>query len=140
MSERRKGKRGKKKGKEFMDAVYDAYVRYAALRKWQDVEGILATGTPAEAALKEAGHFPERGPYRAIWEDCWQSHVSGAEQESPMLGAIEAAVGDAVERETEERKRIGDRPLAEDPDFKRFVDSALDQLFAEEAGTLEELD
>lgn len=139
MTERKK-KRGKQKGKEFMDAVYAGYARYVALEKWREVEGMLEGGVPRELALAEAGRFPRRGEYRAIWEEAWRSHLDRAEPGVHLLGVIEAAVAEALERETEERKRRGDGPLDEHPHFRRFVDGALEQLFAEEAGTLEELE
>ncbi|MFQ5830284.1 MAG: hypothetical protein ACE5JD_14170 [Candidatus Methylomirabilia bacterium] len=140
MSERRKQKGGKRKGKGFVDVVHDGFIRYTALRKWREVEGMIAAGTSTEVVLQEAGRFPERGRYRAIWEECWEAHVRREAQRSPLVGAIEAAVGEAVERETEERKRNGDRALDEGPDFKEFIDGAFERLFAEEAETLEELD
>lgn len=133
-------KRGKKKGKEFMDAVYEAYVRYVALTKWRDLEGMTAAGIAPMAALAQAGQFPERGRYRAIWEEVWQSRLGEAQPGPALLGLIETALSAALEREMEDRKRTRDRPVDEDPEFKGFVDRALDQLFAEEAGTLEEID
>lgn len=139
MKARRK-KQGKQKGKEFMDAVYEGYVRHVALRKWREVEAMLAEGLPAPEALKETGQFPERGRYRAIWEEAWRQRLRQVEPGPELLGLIEAAVSEAFEREVEERQRAGDRPLDEHPDFKRFVDGAFEQLFAEEAGTLEEID
>ncbi|MFQ5898174.1 MAG: hypothetical protein ACE5JN_08000 [Candidatus Methylomirabilia bacterium] len=140
MRERRKKQPSKRKSKGFVDAVYDGYIRHVALSKWREVQGMLAAGTPAQVVLREVGQFPERGCYRAIWEECWQAHLRGREEASPLVGAIEALVRDALEREREERKRTGDRPLDEEADFKGFVDGAFEQLFAEEAGSLEEFD
>lgn len=139
MTERKK-KRGKQKGKEFMDAVYAGYARYVTLARWRDVEGMVAAGTPRDLALSEAGRFPERGRYQAIWEEVWRGHIGRAGSDAELVGTIEAAVTEALERENEERKRTGDRPLDEHPDFRSFVDAAFQRLFAEEAGTLEEIE
>ena len=44
MSERRRRRgKGRRQGKEFMDAALDAYIRHLALQKWRDVTELQET-------------------------------------------------------------------------------------------------
>ena len=135
----RGGKRRRRKSKEFMDAALDGYIRHVALQKWREVAGVLENlGAESHRAVLEAGSFPERGVYREIWERSWRVHL-GAPDSQASLGRIEAAVGDAVREEIEARKESGDAPFEDGLDYKNFLDRALDRLFEEEAGSLEEI-
>ena len=132
-------KQGRRKGKEFMDAALDAYVRYLALEKWREVTDLQETlDMDAAQAVREAGHFPERGAYRAVWERHWQEQVVWETQE-PLFGRIEAAVRAAMGEERALRQQRGDLLLEDTLAYKAFLDQALDHLFEEEAGAIEEL-
>lgn len=142
MEPRRGGKRGRRKSKEFMDAALEAYVRHLALDKWREVTDLQETaGVTREQALIEAGYFQERGVYRPLWEHWWQKEVLAQATTStlPLFGCIEAAIGGALREERETRLQCGETLLEDTLAYKAFLDRALDRLFEEEAGSLEEL-
>ncbi len=139
---RKGGKRGKQKGKEFMDAALDAYIRDLALEKWRQVTDLQETlGVDAAQAVRDIGSFPERGAYRKIWERWWQAEVATvfAADASPLMGLIEAAVRGALGEEIETRQQQGDKSLEDTLDYTTFLSRALDHLFEEEAGSIEEM-
>lgn len=136
---RKGGKRGRKKSKEFMDAALDAYIRDLALEKWRQVTDLQETlGVDLAQAVRDAGSFPERDAYRSIWERWWQAEVV-AGQISSLLGCIEAAVRGALGEEIETRQQQGDKSLEDTLDYTTFLSRALDHLFEEEAGSIEEI-
>lgn len=139
---RKRGKRGRRKNKEFMDAALDAYIRHVALVKWREVTNLQETRViELGQAVHEAGRFPERGSYRDIWERWWQHEVDAhvSEPSTTLFGCIEAAMHNALREEREVRQQRGDAPLEDTLAYKTFLDRALDRLFEEEAGSLEEL-
>ncbi len=149
MSERRRrrrkgggGGRGRRTGKGFMDAALDAYVRHLALEKWREVlDRQDALGESLHEASQASGHFAGCGPYQDIWERWWRDDVV-AVQETPgtsLFGCIEAAVQGALREEISTRQQRGDAPLEDGVAYRTFVDHAMNRLFAEEAGSLEEL-
>ena len=141
---RRRGKKGgRRKGKEFMDAALDGYIRDQALYKWREVDGLMA-GAEIDSgqALRESGDFLERGPFRDIWRRNWQEQIRGAQEPSggTLFAMIEEAVRGAVLEEREERVRR-EAPLLEDsPSYKEFIARAMEQLLEEASGDIEELD
>ena len=145
MRDKKRRGRGRKQGKEFMDAALDAYKRHLALHKWRQVMDVqsskLASKRMAsEQAVREAGRFPGLGPYQDVWERWWDAQVVAvASSEAPLLERIEAAVGGALKEEITTRRQRGDAPLEDSLSYKMFVDQALDRLFEEESGSLEEL-
>lgn len=141
MRDRKKRGRGRKQGKEFMDAALDAYKRHLALHKWRQVMDVQASVNIApEQAVREAGRFPGLGLYQDVWERWWDAQVvATAVSEAPLLERIEAAVGGALDEEIATRRQRGDAPLEDSLSYKMFVDQALDRLLEEESGSLEEL-
>ena len=145
MRDRKKRGRGRKQGKEFMDAALDAYKRHLALHKWRQVMDVqsskLASKRMApEQAVREAGRFPGLGPYQDVWERWWDAQVVATTiSEGPLFERIEAAVGGALNEEITARRQRGDAPLEDSLSYKMFVDQALDRLLEEESGSLEEL-
>ena len=141
MRDRKKRGRGRKQGKEFMDAALDAYKRHLALHKWRQVMDVQASVNIApEQAVREAGRFPGLGAYQDVWERWWDAQVVAvAGSESPLFERIEAAVGGALDEEITTRRQRGDAPLEDSLSYKMFVDQALDRLLEEESGSLEEL-
>lgn len=147
MSQRRR-KRGvkqeRRKGKEFMDAVEEAYLRHLVEQIWADLEGVLKTGKTGEALLQEASwitEFEERGPYKETWQRTWRSYVPqplDAQPDWAIVIGIEEAVQTAAQEEEAERKRRGDKSIFEEEEYHVFVDEALDKLFREEHGSIEE--
>jgi hypothetical protein len=138
----RRGKRGRRKSKEFMDAALDAYIRDLALQKWREVTDLQESlSVDTARAICDVGNFPERGPYRNIWERWWQTQVAAAAvpPDSALIGRIEEAVRGALLEEISARQEQGDRPLEDTLGYKTFLDRALDHLLQEEAGTIEEL-
>jgi len=118
-----------------MDTVRSAFIRWLALEKWREIEDLRATlGYGMEQALREAGEFPGRGRYQALWVARWQAEVrpelTGTDP-GATFGAIERAVTSALSDEEAERKAHGDRPIDEDPEYKAFVDRALERLLRE---------
>ncbi len=149
MSERR-GKRGvkreRRKGKEFMDAVHEAYRRHLVEEIWADLEGVLKTGKTEEALLQEAKwitDFEERGPYKEIWQRAWRTYVPQPLESQPawaIVTGIEQAVLTASQEEEAERQRRGDTSFFDEEQYHAFVSDALEKLFREEHGSLEEAD
>lgn len=145
MEEGRKKKRDRKRdraeGKEFMDAAREAFVRYVALDKWREIEDMRDTlGFDWTRAAMEAGHFLGRGSYQPLWVRRWDEQVlpqAVGTDPGRLFAAIEGAIAGAVHDEEEERKARRDRPLDEDPEYKGFLDHALENLFREAAGELE---
>jgi hypothetical protein len=137
--EPRKRKRGRRRerveGNAFMDTVRAAFIRWLALEKWREVEDLRATlGLDLGQAVKEAAHFPNRGRYQLLWVSRWKLEVcpdAAGKDSGSMFAAIERAVTTAVQEEEAERKSQGDRPLEEDPEYKAFVDRALERLLRE---------
>ena len=139
--QKKKGKR--RKEKEFMDAVLDAYIRDQALHKWREVDG-LVQGAQVERgqALRDAGEFPEKGPYQDLWRQWWGREVLAGEvpAEDTLFASIEAAVRGAVLDEREERKRRADPSLEDSAQYKAFVSGAMEKLLGEASGEIEEWD
>jgi hypothetical protein len=137
--ETRKRKRGRRRerveGNAFMDTARAAFVRWFALEKWREIEDLRATlGLDLEQAVNEAGQFPSRGRYQHLWIARWKLEVcpdAAAKDSGSMFAAIERAVAASVGEEEAERKLRGDRPLDEDPEYKAFVDRALERLLRE---------
>ena len=142
-AQRRKGgKKGRRKSKEFMDAAMDAYMRHLALQKWREVIDLHeSAGVDTVQAVREAGHFPQRGVYQSIWERWWQSEVGDQYDASlgSLFGCIEAAVQGAMRDEIAARHEQRDVTIEDTLLYKEFIDQALDRLFEEEAGSIEEL-
>ena len=138
---KRRGRGGRKQGKEFMDAALDAYRRHLALHKWRQVMDAQASvGITPEQAVREAGRFPGLGAYQDVWERWWDEKVtSSVYAEASLLERVEAAVSGALDEEVAARRQRGDAPLEDSLSYKMFVDQALDRLLEEESGSLEEL-
>ena len=138
---KKRGRGGRKQGKEFMDAALDAYRRHLALHKWrQVVDAQASAGSTPEQAIREAGRFPGLGAYQDMWERWWDEQVtSSVYAETPLLERVEAAVSGALDEEVAARRERGDTPLEDSLSYKMFVDQALDRLLKEESGSLEEL-
>ena len=118
-----------------MDTVRAAFIRWSALEKWRELDDLRTTlGMSLEQALEEAGRFPNRGRYQALWIERWKSGVrpetTGADA-GAIFAAIETAVAAALDDEEAARKARGDRPLEEDAEYKAFVDRALERLLQE---------
>lgn len=137
---RRKRREQRVEGNAFMDTARSAFVRWVALEKWREVEDLRTTlGFDLDRALDESGRFPGRGHYQGLWVGRWKAEVrtemAGSDPGS-VFQAIERAVVAALGDEEAERKSSGDRPLDEDPEYKAFVDSALESLLREGGGIL----
>jgi hypothetical protein len=136
-TKKKKRKRGERRvgGDAFMDTVRAAFVRWMALEKWREVEDLRSTvGLDLAQAIREAGEFLGRGRYQALWVARWQREIplELADSDSgKVFAAIERAVAAAVQDEEAERKLHGDRPIEEDPEYKAFVDRALERLLRE---------
>lgn len=125
-----------------MDVTREAFVRYVALGKWREIEDLRETlGVDWARAAAEAGQFPGRGRYHRLWAARWQEYVRpepGEADAGRLFASIEQAIAAAVRDEEAERRARGDRPLEEDPEYKEFVDAALEKLLRETAGELEQ--
>lgn len=132
---RRKRRDGRVEGNAFMDTVRLAFIRWVALEKWREIDDLRTTvGLDLEQAIHEAGRFPGRGHYQALWVARWQAEIrpeaTGADPGS-VFAAIERCVAAAVEEEEAERRSRQDRSLEEDAEYKAFVDRALERLLRE---------
>jgi hypothetical protein len=136
-AKKKRHKRGDRRvgGDAFMDTVRAAFIRWVALEKWREVEDLRATlGFDLKQALEEAGRFPGRGRYQPLWVSRWKTEVcidAMGEDSGSVFARIERAVATAVQEEESERKLRGDRPVEEDPEYKAFVDRALERLLRE---------
>jgi hypothetical protein len=133
---KRRKRRGERvQGNAFMDTVRGAFIRWMALEKWREVEDLRATlGLDLEQAINEAGQFAGRGHYQRLWVAQWKAEVrpqATGQDSGSVFAAIERAVAAAVREEEAERNLQGDRPLEEDPEYKAFVDRALEKLLRE---------
>lgn len=142
MEPRRKKPRrkGTSEASSFMDTVRAAFIRWMALEKWREIEDCRATlGMELKRAIEEAGHFPGRGRYEPLWIAQWNGEVrleTTGSDPGQLYAAIERAVAAALREEEAQRKAAGDPALEEDPEYKAFVDSALERLLSEGGGTL----
>lgn len=139
--ERKKGRRGTPKSKEFMDAALDAYIRYQALRMWRRVELVRREQpeiSPQEAA-RVAGNFDERFPYEPLWAGPWEREVlaAAATPAGVTFAQVESAMRAAVEGERRARIEKGDELLEDLPDYNDFIDGALGRLMQETRGEKE---
>lgn len=138
---RRKRREQRVEGNAFMDTARSAFVRWVALEKWREVEDLRMThGFDLARAIDEASQFPGRGRYQGLWVARWKAEVrldvTGTDP-GGIFGSIERAVTAALQDEEAERKANGDRSLEEDPEYKAFVDTALESLLRAQAGQLE---
>ncbi|MEA3509692.1 MAG: hypothetical protein U9R33_04405 [candidate division NC10 bacterium] len=141
---KKKGKRGRRKGKEFMDAVHEAYLRHLVEEIWADLEGVLKTGTTGGSQeAKWITEFEDRGPYKEIWQRAWHTFVPQQLESQPawaiVLG-IQEVVEAASREEEAERQRRGDKSFFDEEQYHTFVSEALEKLFKEEHGSIEEED
>jgi hypothetical protein len=139
--ERKKGRRGAPKSKEFMDAALDAYIRYEALRMWRRIELVKRSSpeiAPGEAA-RLAGNFDERFPYAPLWAGPWEREVlaAAAIPAGVAFANVESAMRAAVQDERKARLDQGDEPLEDLPDYNDFIDGALGRLMEETRGEKE---
>jgi hypothetical protein len=130
---RKPGQRGDRpRGNEFMDVARQAFVRFLALEKWREVQDARETlGLDWAQAARECRGFPGRGPYRDLWVRRWEEHLTRdvtTGDAGTLFAAIEQAIAAALEDEEAERRRRGVPPLEEDPEYKAFVDQALENL------------
>ncbi len=132
---RRKNRGQRVQDSSFMDTVRASFIRWSALEKWRELDDLRTTlGMSLEQALDEAGRFPNRGRYQALWVERWKSELCAgtiAADSGAIFAAIEKAVAAALDDEEAERKAGGDRPLEEDAEYKAFVDGALERLLQE---------
>jgi hypothetical protein len=138
---KRRKARGRVEGNAFMDSVRAAFIRWVALEKWRELEDLqTSAGLDLGQAIDEAGIFFNRGRYQHIWTRRWKTEVrpemTGTEP-GDVFSAIERAVAAALQEEEVERSGRGDRALQEDPEYKRFVDTALEGLLRAQADQLE---
>jgi hypothetical protein len=136
-------KRGRAHGKEFMDAALDGYIRDIALQRWRDYEDLADVyAQDPGRALAEAGAPLGAGPYRELWQEAWRRSIwPGPEgPQEHLFARIERVVRDCLLAEREERVRRGDPAIEDTPGYKEFVSRALNNLYREASGEIEELD
>jgi hypothetical protein len=142
MEERRKRgrKRERMEGNAFMDVARDAFVRYLALEKWREINDLSETlGLALAGAIEEAGRFPLRQPYQALWEARWKQEVRAdreAGDPGALFASIERAVTLALGDEEAERESRGAPPLDEEREYRTFVDTVLGNLSRQAAAEL----
>lgn len=127
-------KRGKVKGKEFMDAALDAFIRSQALSLWRDFTVYRdGKGASTQEALQETGFFGDKGPYADLWLEHWQRATlpTALVDDGAIFGQIEAAVRAAVLDERAKRLATGDVSLEDTDEYNDFIRHALGQLVAD---------
>jgi hypothetical protein len=124
-----------------MDVTRQAFVRYVALDKWREMEDLRETlGFDWTRATEEACQFLGRGTYAPLWIQQWRARVLPAADQGNsggLFSAVEQAVAAALQEEEAARKSRGDRTLEEEPEYKGFLDSAIERLAQQSAAELE---
>ncbi|HUJ76109.1 MAG TPA: hypothetical protein VL359_14695 [bacterium] len=136
-------KRGRRKEKEFMDAAMDGFIRDIALQLWREYEDLEeAYDHDTQRALEELGAAVGRQPYQELWQSAWRGHVwpHPRDPQAHLFGRIEAAVRVALEQERQARAERGDSTIEDTPGYKEFVSRALNVLYREASGEIEEFD
>ncbi len=150
MEEQAKRKRGPKQrgerrhdrvqGQSFMDVTRQAFVRFVSLEKWREIEDLRETlGFDWVKAAQEACQFLARGTYAPLWIQQWRAHVlpaAGQGDPGSLFSAVEQAIAAALQEEEAARKTRGDRPLEEEPEYKGFLDTAVERLAQQSASEL----
>jgi hypothetical protein len=138
---RRDRREDRVQGQSFMDVTRQAFVRHLALDKWREIEDLRETlGFDWAQAAQEACQFLARGIYAPLWIRQWRVHVlpaAGQGNSGGLFSAVEQAVAAALQEEEAARKSRGDRTLEEEPEYKGFLDSAIERLAQQSAAELE---
>lgn len=115
-----------------MDVTRQAFVRYLALDKWREIEDLRDTlGFDWVRAAQETCQFLSRGAYAPLWTHQWRERVvptAGQGDPGDLFAAIEQAIAGALQEEEAARKTRRDRPLDEEPEYKGFLDTAVERL------------
>ena len=124
-----------------MDAALDAFVRDQSLQKWNEVQGLVA-GAEIEQkeAVKSSSEFFEKGPYREIWQRCWQDEVIVTldDHQDHLYSKIENAIRSAVLEERDLRRQHPDSLLEDSYEYKEFIARQMNHLLHEAGGEIEE--
>jgi hypothetical protein len=124
-----------------MDVTRQAFVRHVALDKWREIEDLRETlGFDWTRAAAEACQFLSRGIYAPLWIQQWRAQVmpaAGQGNPGKLFSAVEQAIAAALQEEEAARKTRGDRPLEEEPEYKGFLDTAVERLAQQSAAELE---
>ncbi|MFP6871177.1 MAG: hypothetical protein VCE91_17920 [Nitrospinota bacterium] len=147
---RRKGRRkkggggGRKKAKEFMDVADQAFAHQAAMSVWREVEGVIdASPSPKEGAvrLRSLGTFEDRGEFAPIWQKNWEDawgRTENAATPPERLEIVMSVVVKSFEQENEARLEAGLPLIIDEREGQQFIDFALNRLFEEAGGEIEE--
>ena len=134
---RKKGKRGRKKGKEFIDHVDEAYTDQISMSAWREVEAVLAASPSFEAGigqLRSLGDFKHRGEYAPIWRKNWEEAVGLVELAADYperLGIVRGAVTKSVNEENEARALADQPPVVDEKEgYIRGSDASLGAILA----------
>ena len=136
---RRGGK--KRKQSHFIDVALEGFAREMAQGKYKEVLDLEeVNGIPLAEAYDTAGHFPERGPYFAIWRRWWLEPSAGAGPlaRENLMAWIDKAIREAVMEEKQKRIEMGDADIEENLDFQNFSGRAMNFLLREADGEIEE--
>ncbi len=140
---RKKGKQGRKKGKEFIDNVDEAYTDQISMSAWREVEAVLASSSSFEAGigqLRSHGDFMHRGEYAPIWRKNWEKAIGLVELAAnypERLGIVRDAVTKSVNEENEARALAGQPPVVDEEEGQKFIDYAIDRIIEEADGEIE---
>ena len=140
---RRRGRGGKRKGRQFMDAAMDGYIRDMALDRWREVDDLISTrAIDLDEAVTEAGRFAARGPYQPLWEGWWRREVTdhGLLEPDNLMERIEAAVRGALHEESAGRAEAGQPTVEDTPHYIAFVGRAMNNLLEDSEGEIEEFE
>ncbi len=138
------GKAGRKKAKEFMDVADEAFAHQVAMAVWHEAEAVLGASPSVEEGLRrlrELGSFEDRGRFAPIWKSHWEAalgRIGPAASPSDRLGFLREAVLKSIEEEDEARQREGLPRLIDEDEGQRFIEFALNRMFEEASGEIEE--
>jgi len=140
---RRKGKKGPKKGKMFMDIVDDAYAHQVSVSVWREAEAVLSASPSLEEGLSQLlvlGDFAHRGEYAPTWRKNWEEAIAviqDAADSSERLGIVRGAVTKSINEENEARAQAGQPPVVDDDEGQDFIDYTIDRIIEEADGEIE---
>lgn len=141
---RRKGKKGRKKGKMFMDIVDDAYAHQVSVSVWREVEAVLSASPSLKEGLSQLlilGDFAHRGEYAPIWRKNWEealAFIEDAANSSERLGIVREKVTKSINEENEARALAGQPPVVDEEEGQKFIDYTIDRIIEEADGEIED--
>ncbi len=137
-------KKGRKKAKEFMDVADQAFAHQAAMSVWREAEEVIdASPSLIEGVnrLRTLGSFEDRGAFAIIWQKKWENawgRIEDAATPPERLKIVMSVVMNSFEQEDKARLEAGLPLIIDEGEGQQFICFALERLFEEAGGEIEE--